>query len=84
LKDTKYELKDEVYVLHNNSIYRAKVETVTKTEVIEGGSTKGFPEAQETYGLKLIKGEMRITRTNNVGDLYVTVEEVLNSIKIIE
>lgn len=85
MKDTNYELKDEVYILHNNKIYKAVVETITKTEVIEGiAPNKFFPEAQESYGLRLKTSGIRLTRTNNVGELYDTAVEVLNSIKILE
>ncbi len=81
---TKYALEDEVYVLHNNKIYKAVITTVTKTEVVKDIVGKYFPDKQETYGLTLTKNGFKLTRTNNVGELFDTVEELLENIEILE
>tara|TARA_R110000772_G_scaffold41887_2_gene97773 strand:- start:586 stop:864 length:279 start_codon:yes stop_codon:yes gene_type:complete len=78
LMQTKYKLEDEVYTLHNNKIYKCVIEAITKTEISKDCK---YTKEQETYTLRIEGG--RLTRTNNAGEIFETVEEVLNNIKII-
>lgn len=83
---TKFKINDKVFAMFNDRIVECEVLAVSKNKVAT--DDKGNPlissnlqGIEETYTLKTPTGMW--TRTNNVNDLYVSVEALKEDLKII-
>lgn len=83
---TKYKMGDHLFGMLNDRIVEGIVVGITKGEIAldkkgEPLMTSTYEKVQETYTLSTRTGLW--TRTNNVDDLYLSIEELKENIKII-